>query len=208
VLRKADLRVDEESLKGTVTATFSGQEALIRRLRGDDDATRTKAIEDEVKAWFPGGAILKLVKVEDLSSSTDSVVASFDVELPNAMSAAGNRTLVPLSVFTIVSKNPFAASTRTQPIYFQYARRTRDDVKITVPPSMEIESVPQTATLGVGVMTYKNNVKQNGNEVVFDRTTDIDAMFVDRQYYGSLRNFFAAVGTADQRPLVIKRAVK
>jgi len=208
VFRKADLRVDDEALKGTVTVTFEGQEALIRRLRGDDDAARKKAIEEEVKTWFPSGAILKLVKVDDLSSPASSVVATFEVELPNAMSAAGNRTLVPLSVFTIVSKNPFAPSTRTQPIYFQYARRTRDEVKITLPPSTEIESLPQPSTLGVGVMTYKSNVKQNGNEVSFDRTTDIDAMFVDRQYYGSLRNFFAAVGTADQRPLVIKRAAK
>jgi hypothetical protein len=206
VQRKADLRVEDEGLKGTVTATFTGQEALIRRLRGDDEAARKKALEEEVKGWFPNGAILKLVKVDDLSSSADAVVAKFDVELPNVISSAGTRTLVPLSVFTTTSKNPFAKSTRTQLIYFQYARSTRDEVTITVPPSMEIVSLPQAAELSVGVLKYSSNIRQNGNDVVFHRTMNIDAMFVERQYYGALRNFFAAVGNAEQRPLVIKRA--
>jgi hypothetical protein len=204
--RKADLRVEDDGLKGTVTATFTGQEALIRRLRGDDEAARTKALEEEAKGWFPNGAILKLVKADDLSSSADAVVATFDVSLPNVLSSAGTRTLVPLSVFTIIAKNPFAPSTRTQPIYFQYARSIRDEVTITVPPPMEIVSLPQAADLSVGVLKYSSNIRQNGNEVVFHRTMTIDAMFVERQYYGALRNFFAAVGNADQRPLVINRA--
>lgn len=204
--RKADLRVEDDGMKGTVTATFSGQEALIRRLRGDDEATRRKSLEDEVKGWFPSGVTAKLVKVDDLSSSADAVVATFDVAMPNVTSAAGTRTLVPLSVFTLAAKNPFAPSARTQPIYFQYARRVRDEVKVTVPPSMEIVSLPQATDLSVGVLKYKSNVLRNGNDVVFSRTVDIDAMFVDRQYYGALRNFFAATGTADQRPLVLKRA--
>ena len=206
--RKADLRVEEEGLKGTVTATFTGQEALIRRLRGDDEAARKKALEEEAKGWFPNGVILKLVKVEDLSSSADAVVTTFDVDLPSVMSSAGTRTLVPLSVFTTTSKNPFAPSTRTQLIYFPYARSTRDEVTINVPASMEIVSLPQAADLSVGVLKYSSNVRQNGNEVLFHRTMTIDAMFVERQYYGALRNFFAAVGNVDQRPLVIQRGSK
>jgi hypothetical protein len=202
--RSADFLVEGNGLKGRVTATFSGQEALIRRLRGDDEASRKKALEDEVKAWFPAGAILKLAKLDDISTDADSVVATFDVELPNAMSAAGTRMIVPLSVFTMTSKNPFAASTRTQPIYFQYAKRTRDDVKITVPPSMEIAALPQPADLSVGVLKYKSSVRQNGNEVAFARTVDVDGMFVERQYYGALRNFFTSAGTADQGLLVVR----
>jgi hypothetical protein len=206
--RSADFRVEDNGLKGTVTATFSGQEALIRRLRGDDDASRKKALEDEVKAWFPAGAITKLSKLDDLSTNADSVVATFDVELPNVMSAAGTRMIVPLSVFTMTSKNPFAPSTRTQPIYFLYAKRTRDDLKITVPPSMEIASLPQPADLNVGVLKYKSSVRQNGTEALFSRTVDVDGMFVERQYYDALRNFFTATGTADQGLLVIRRVSK
>jgi hypothetical protein len=206
--RKADLRLGDDGLKGTVTATFSGQEALIRRLRGDDEATRKKSLEDEAKAWFPDGSTVNLVKVDELSSWTDSVVATFEVGLPNAISAAGTRTLVSLSVFTMASKNPFAPSTRSQPIYFQYAKRTQDEVKVTVPSSMEIASLPQGEDLSVGVLKYKSSVRQNGNEVILDRTTDVDGMFVERQYYDALRSFFASVATADQRPLVVKRVNK
>jgi hypothetical protein len=53
--RSADLRLNGDVLEGSIAATFIGQEALLRRLRtfGEDEATRTKDLEDEAKRWFP-----------------------------------------------------------------------------------------------------------------------------------------------------------
>src|SRR5262249_14392790 len=105
--RKADLKVDGDTLKGIVTVTFTGQEALVRRLRGEDEATRKKSLEDEVKTWLRSGAVVKTKSMTGLGTFDDSVVAVFDVELPNLVSQAGVRTLIPLSIFTVESKNPF-----------------------------------------------------------------------------------------------------
>src|SRR5213076_3374526 len=57
IMRKATLRVDGESLKGKVTITYRGQEALRRRLRNynDDDAATKKALVDALKSRFAQG---------------------------------------------------------------------------------------------------------------------------------------------------------
>lgn len=203
VQRKADLRLDGETLKGTLTITYRGQEALRRRLRGDDEATRKKAIEDEIKGWFPNGAVLNIKSAEGLSSTDDAVVVQCDAELPGVVSRAGLRLMVPMSVFAASARNPFAASTRTAPIYFHYSRQEEDDVKLTLPPKYAAGSQPPPSDLNAGAFTYKMTVSAQGSEVTMHRSLVIDAMFVDTDQYGSVRKFFNAAATADQRPMLI-----
>jgi hypothetical protein len=203
--RKADLHLEGDVLKGVVTVTFSGQEALVRRLRGEDDSTRKKALEEEAKRWFSNGSIVKLTNVTGLNASDDSIVASFDVELQNAASQAGSRTLVPLSIFAASSKNPFAPSTRKNSVYFEYARREVDEIKLAVPPPMIVVSLPQPSDLDAGSFKYKSQSQRNAADVTFTRTMEVNAMFIEPQYYSGLRGFYAAVATADQRPVVVKQ---
>jgi hypothetical protein len=199
--RKAALKIDGETLKGVITATFSGQEALVRRLRGDDDAARRKSLEDEVKGWLRNGASVKTKSVSGLTTTDDAIVASFDVELPDVVSQAGSRVAIPMSIFAS-AKNPFVPSTRTNPIYFEYARIERDEVKITLPDGFVVNSLPQASDVDAGSMTYKSAAKVIGKEVVFTRTLTIDTMLLEAQYYAALRKFFSAVARADESPLV------
>jgi hypothetical protein len=201
--RKADLTLDGETLKGTITVAFRGQEALIRRLRGDDDTARKKAIEDEIKGWFPNGAVLNVKSAEGLSTADDAIVVKCDAELPGIVSRAGLRLMVPLSVFAASNKNPFAASTRTSPIYFHYARQEDDEVKLTLPPKYAAGSHPPPQSLNAGAFQYDMKVEEHGSELTMKRSLVIDAMFVDAEQYSGVRNFFNAATIADQRPLLI-----
>jgi hypothetical protein len=201
--RKADLRLDGETLKGTLTIAFRGQEALSRRQRGDDETARRKAIDDEIKGWFPNGAVLNVKSVEGLSSPDDAIVVKCDAELPGIVSRAGMRLMVPLSVFAASAKNPFAASTRTSPIYFHYARQEDDEVKLTLPAKYAAGSHPPPQSLNAGSFKYDMVVEDHGSELTMKRSLVIDAMFVDPQQYSAVRNFFNAAATADQRPLLI-----
>ena len=94
-------------LKGTLTIAFRGQEALIRRQRGEDETSRRKAIEDEIKGWFPNGAQLTVKSAEGISTADDAIVIVCDAELPGIVSQAGKRLMMPMSVFAASSKNPF-----------------------------------------------------------------------------------------------------
>ena len=203
--RSADLRLNGDMLEGTITATFTGQEALVRRLRawGGSDAERTKQLEDEAKEWFPSGSTVKLVQVTGATSHAEPLVAKFDVTLVNVVSAAGSRTALPISVFAASAKNPFSSATRTYPIYFKFSRRHEDDVKVTLPESLTLSAVPEPAMLDAGALQYRNEIRQNGNVIVFTRSMSVDTMLVDQQYYTPVRNFFSSMVAADQKPLLL-----
>jgi hypothetical protein len=203
--RSADLRLNGDRLEGSITATFTGQEALRRRLRtfGDDEATRTKDLEDEAKGWFPDGATVKLTKVTGATSWAEPLAVTFDVTLSNLVSEAGSRTVLPISVFAANAKNPFASATRTHPIYFPFPHRAIDDVKVTLPESLSLADVPPPAELKGGALQYANAVKRDGNTVTFTRNVSVATMLVDQPYYRALRNFYSAMVSADQKPLVL-----
>jgi hypothetical protein len=204
--RKADLKVNGESVEGTVTATFHGQEALRRRanLWSDDDAARTKAFEDEAKGWFADGATVKLEELTGMKTHEGSVVAKYSVKFPVAM--AGSRVMVPLSVFAAAQKNPFAPATRTYPIYFHYPYRTEDEVTLTLPANLTPAALPPPAAFDVGAMKYAGVAEREGSTIRYRRSMSIDAMLVEAKHYNALRNFYNAVVAADQRPLLLVTA--
>jgi len=203
--RTADLRLNGDVLEGSVTVTSLGQEALRRRLRtwGDDEATRAKDLEDEAKGWFPDGATVKLTQISGEKSYQDPLVVKYDVTLPNLVSAAGSRTVLPISVFAANAKNPFASATRTHPIYFHYLKQEEDEVKIALPEAVSLADVPAPAKLDARALKYANEVKQEGNTITFKRSMSIHTIYVEAQYYRPLRTFFSSMVAADQKPLVL-----
>ena len=204
--RKADLKVNGESIEGTVTATFHGQEALRRRANSwsDDDTTRTKAFEDEAKEWFAEGSTVKLEELTGLKTHDGPLVAKYSVTVPAAM--AGSRLTVPISFFAATQKNPFAPATRTYPVYFRYPYRTEDEVTLTLPENLAPAALPAPQAFDVGSMKYAAVATQEGREVKFKRSVSVNAMLIDAKHYNPLRNFFNAVVAADQRPLLLVAA--
>jgi hypothetical protein len=205
VRREANLHLEEESLAGTITITFLGQEALIRRLRtvNEDETARKKALEDEIKAWFPDGATLTLKTLTGDTNADANLVATYDVVLPNMVSRAGSRTVVPLAVFRTTEKNPFAPTTRTHPIYFPYSNTEQDVVKFTIPEGMKGATSPPGSNLNGGIINYTAKTTGSGNEVTYTRDMKVNTMFVATENYDKLRNFFNAVANADAQQLVI-----
>lgn len=206
--RSADLRIAGENLEGTITVTFSGQEALVRRVATvtEDEAARKKAIEDEVKGWFPAGAVLELTSLTGHDTIDPSVTAKFNVSLPNLVSSAGSKTVIPVSIFTTMSKNPFAATTRKHPIYFSYPASKEDEVKLTIPAELKVATIPPVADLKGGALNYHSETKRQDGVITFTRSSRIDVTMIEPKYYDAIRNFFNAVATADEQPLVLVAA--
>jgi hypothetical protein len=202
--RTANLKLNDETLEGTISVTFQGQEALVRRLANitEDEAARKKAIEDEVKKWFPDGATLKLTGLTGLDTADPAITATFDVTLPNLVARAGSRTVVPVSIFASQTKNPFAPATRKFPIYYPYPSSEEDEVKITLPENVAV-TLPTGSHLEGGILDYKSEAKRAGNVVTFTRAAKVATLMVDPKNYPQLRNFYSAMVTADQESLVL-----
>ncbi len=72
------------NLAGTVTTTYTGQEALVRRLNyiHDDDAARREALEKELGELLPMGASAKLTGVENIDNNAPSLITHYEVSSP------------------------------------------------------------------------------------------------------------------------------
>jgi hypothetical protein len=196
-------------IKGHVTATYTGHEALVRRVKNhnDDEAAAKKSFEETVKGWLPDAAVRNFT-VTGLKSVDDPIVVAFDVELPSLGSVAGSRTILPLSVFAASSKNPFIAAQRKYPIVFPQSRMEEDDVTLQMPEGYAVESLPKGVNWDVGAATFKTTYAADGKSVHFTRAFQLHARLFDATAYGPIRKFFSAVTAADQEQAVLKMAAK
>jgi len=88
---EADLKLSNEgSLEGKLTITYSGLEALWRRIgeRHEDDAHRKKFLEDDVKEAIPVVTEVELTSKPDWASSAPTLVAEFELKVPGWVSGA------------------------------------------------------------------------------------------------------------------------
>ena len=103
VIRKADLSLTSEgSLEGKLAVTFTGLEALWRRVeeRNEDEAHRKKVLEDYVKEIIPVGIDVELTNKPDWTSSAPMLVAEYSLKVPGWVSGAGKRALLPVGLFS------------------------------------------------------------------------------------------------------------
>jgi hypothetical protein len=206
--RVANLRLEDGVVRGDVLITYTGQEALRRRidLRNDDDAAAKKSIEKMVKGWFADGATINLVEVKDLRAAESPLVISATVELPSAASLVGSRAMVPLAIFAATHKNPFTAEQRKNPIYFHYAYRVDDEVTLKVPSGYAVESLPATADVNMGALHYTATVGRTDDAIRLVRNMTIDVELVGRDKYSVVREFFSKAAAADQEQLILRKA--
>lgn len=205
--RKADIKVTETgSLEGKLTITFSGLEALWRRIeeRNEDATNRKKFLEDQVKESIPVGIEVELTNQPDWGSSTPTLVAEFGLKVPGWVSGAGRRALVPVGLFSAPEKHAFEHATRVHPIYFYYPTTKLDDVTIDLPLSWQVSSLPNVQDLDAKAAVYNLKVENNKGTLHLTRRLNMDLLLVDQKLYPTLRNFFQVVRTGDEQQIVLQ----
>jgi len=207
IRRVADLRMDDHGgLQGHLTVTYTGLEALRRRLdeREDDDASKKKFLEDEVKDYVPVASDVELTNQPDWKSSADRLVAVFDFKAEGWASPAGHRALIPVGLFSAEDKHIFEHANRVHPIYFSYPSEVLDDIKIDMPMTWQVKSLPPEQTQDSKIILYDLKVEdQKGTEHI-TRILKLDLVGLDVKYYGALRNFYQGVKSGDEQQIVVQ----
>jgi len=209
VERKASLKLTEiGDLEGKLTVTFTGLEALWRRLdeMDDDDSARKKFLEDEIKLSIPTANEVELINKPDWSSSSPSFVAEFNLKIPGWASAAGRRELLSVGLFSEADKHVFERPERVHPIYFHFPFQAVDDVTLDLPPNLQVSSLPpvqDTGNTGGKVCSYKLNAENKNGVLHWKRQLTVDAILLETKYYPALRNFFQAVRSGDEQQIVL-----
>ena len=194
--------------EGTVKIGYYGQEAMERRRDGGktDAEGRKKLLEDEMKSWLPGDSDVKLTNAGNWDVTEGPLAAEFTISSPLAV-GAGKRWMVPAHLFQVNEKPRFSATNRMNAIYFDYLSREIDEVHITMPAELEVESVPPNDDVRTEYAIYRTTQKQEpGNSIVTVRDLAIGGLAFSPQVYKDVKGFFDKVKAGDEQPVVAKAA--
>jgi hypothetical protein len=208
VERKAQFTLSPSGvLEGTVAVTFTGQEAMSRRLTEnlEDDGDRKQYLENDLKSAMPGSAEVQLTNHPDWNSSAPSLEAQYSVKIDGWGTSAGSRLLLPAQVFTARQKSMFLHSTREHPIYFASPVEISDDIIIEVPKEWRVSSLPQARQVLEKAYGYSSSFEESGGKLHMQRSYRLDLTLVHVKYYGTLQNFFQNVRSADDEAAVLSR---
>jgi hypothetical protein len=200
---------DTGDLEGKLTVTYTGLEAMYRRLelRNDDETARKKVFEEQVKAQIPAAAEADLTNKPDWSSSETPLVAEFDVKIPGWASSAGRRVVVPVGIFAAHEKHIFEHANRVHPIYVEYPYEKLDEVTVELPPGWQVGSVPKPQVQDAHLIVYNLKIEDSKSTVRITRKLNSDFLMLEQKYYPALRNFFQTVRNGDEEQIVLQTGV-
>ena len=195
-------------LTGTLRIDFVGREGALRREenRDDDELGRKQALEDDIKRWIPFTASLDNTTISNWDDVEQPLHVETTLTLPAVASSAGSRVLMPAEIFRGQQSAAFQAQKRVNMVYFQYPYQESDDLKIHVPASYKIASLPAHPKLDRGLVIYNLSASQDANTAEIKRDLVMNAMLLGKDAYPALRAFFFAVKSADDSQIVLQNA--
>lgn len=205
--RKAELKMsDDGTLSGKVTMTFSGLEALSRRMeeRNEDEAERKKFMEDQLREYVPAAIDVELTNKPDWASSAPTLVAVYDLKVTGWATAAGHRALVPVGIFSASERGLFSHADRVHPIYFHFPYEKKDDVTIELPLNWKVTTVPKEKNQDSKAVVYDLKVENENGILHLTRLLRSDLLIIEQSNYPSLRGFFQIVRTGDEQTIVVQ----
>jgi hypothetical protein len=206
VERKAVLELAEDGdVSGKLTVTYSGLQALSRRLdeRHADATERKNYLESDVKSAIPVGIDVELVNQPDWSSSSSMLVAQFKLKINGWATAAGKRLLLPASLFTGHESEAFSSATRLHPLYFSYPYQYNDYVSIKLPKGLGVSALPKPQSKQQETLAYQFGAEQEGETLSLHRQLSVDALMIGASKYPTVRTFFQGVKAADEEQIII-----
>jgi hypothetical protein len=206
--RKADLKLtDDGSLTGKITVTFTGLEALTRRLqvRNEDEAARRKYLEDLLSEYVPAGMEAELKNQPDWKNSSAPLIAEYEVKIPGWASSAGKRALLAVGLFGGTEKHLFEHAHREFPVVFEFPFKKTDDVTIELPPGWQVGSSPKDVDQDAKAVEYIFKSDGKNGTIHFNRILRSDLSFVAADKYPVLRNFFQVVRSGDEQQIVLQQ---
>jgi hypothetical protein len=207
--RMADLSLDTNgTAHGKIVLVFKGISAMLKRQEGGktDADGRKKILEDELRSELPGNSEITLTNSPDWQSAESPLIAEFKVSFPFAV-LSGKRLLVQQHLFQVGAKNRFPSAKRVNPVYFSYPWQEADEVHITVPAGVEVESLAPDDEVKLQYALYRTKQKQESPGRLFSRRDLImaDNVVLPNQYT-EVKNFFDKVKAGDDQPALLKVA--
>lgn len=207
--RVADLTMDDHGIvTGSILVTYSGIPAMRWRqlsVSSDEAAVRHDLVE-QVGSLLPGGMQLTIASISALDDYEKPLIVKFNVNGPIG-SPAGKRLLVPGALFESNRRTMFSSEKRQQAVDFDYGLLIQDAVRIKLPKTLAVESLPNEATADFQKLAGFNMTAENtAGAFTMRRNYALGEFFFKPSEYTDLRKFFLTMEAADQQSVVLKQA--
>jgi len=207
VERKGDLKLLEDgSLEGKLTVTWTGLSGMRHRveMHNEDDASRKKYLEDDVKESIAVGSEVELTGQPNWKDSDKPLTGEFTLKVPGFASSAGRKALLPASLFSANEKHLFEHADRVYSVYFAYPFKKIDDLSIDLPLGWKAITVPKPFDQDAKAADYKLIVEDQKGQIHIRREIRSDLVMVPKDSYPILRAFYQAVRTQDDQQIVLQ----
>ncbi|HET8891975.1 MAG TPA: transglutaminase domain-containing protein [Candidatus Angelobacter sp.] len=195
------------ALAGELSVDFNGEEALAYRLNAldQDEAGRRESLEDEVKSWLPGNAVVKLQEARGWDSMDGPLTARFKIDIPGFASTAGKRMVSPSFFLSTLQKDMFTSQVRRYPISFPYPFAEEDELITKLPEGYGVEAPPYRRKAGLAYAGYEISSAVEDRQLVTKRKLRFEGSLVPLEKYEELRNFFSVVQKGDGDQAVLQK---
>jgi hypothetical protein len=210
LVRTADLQFkDDGSVSGDLFVDFQGQRAALLReeKRKEDDAGRTKDLEDEIRAWLPAGSTFEISKIADWDHNDRPVHVEGKLTIPSLGVGAAQKMLLPAGIFQETQVASFASEKRSNPVYFHYPYEETDDIRFHLPAGYKASNLPAPRKIDLGAATYSISLTAAPDGTVeMQRHLVMNGILFSKDQYAALRAFFGMVRTNDNVQMVVQNA--
>lgn len=196
------------SLKGDLLVRLEGEDALEHRLESveKDEAGRRKALEDEIAALLPKGAVVKAQNLQGWESGDSPATARFTIEIPEFAALTGKRMVFPTVLLSTLQKGMFTSEIRRYPIVFSYPFLEEDEVAIRLPEGYMLDAPPYARQSGLAYAKYAVTSALKADQLTTTRSLRIEQAELPPEKYYELKSFFTIVHAGDEGQAVAQRS--
>lgn len=208
-MRVADLNMDEHGeVTGIVKMTYTGAPALSWRQRSleGDEASLSKELQTSLQELLPGGMEVKVGQILNLTAYEQPLIVNYTIKGPIG-APTGKRLFLPSDLFISNEKATFPHEKRDIAVAFHYPTYIQDAVRVKLPPSMKIESVPvKDVQQFQSFALYNLTPESTPNSITVRRNFALAEILFLPKEYPDLRAFYNKIETKDQENIVLTAA--
>jgi hypothetical protein len=208
-IRVANLTMDEHGeVQGTVSLSWTGSGALRWRQRSltGDATSLNNDLKTALEQMLPGGMDVKVLGIDHTAEYEQPLVARYEIKGAIG-SPTGKRLLIPGDIFVANAKPTFPHEKREVAIQFDYPHSVVDAVRINLPPSLGIESIPTSEQIPMQTFAvYVLKTESTPTSVTVRRELDLGNIVYKLDEFPSLRAFYNKLESKDQEPTILKVA--
>lgn len=190
---------------GTASLALKGYNAFYFRnaLTNNSDTTAAKTYLSELFDQIN----ISNITIENYDSTRLPIKISFELSSKSSFEKNGDFLFFPLVFLDPQVKNPFSASTRVNPIYFDYPKEENMILNIKFPANVSLDEIPKNSNLILQDQSMKYSVNAGVNEKnlqISSKYIRKKCVFSTENEYFEIKEFFNKMMAKQKEQIVLK----